>query len=505
MSSALWMLFAVAQAAEPAAEASSASDDGGSNAPDASGSDAGGARSDAEDAMFGGTPTTDAPASDAPTSVPLPIPEVPTLPGAGVVPTDADIGAAFAKADDRFVIGGRMYLRTNVTVPEVEDLAGDDVRVSSPNLLDLYMDARPNERVRAYTSARLNHDWSVLSGDTTLFGTEASVSRVSLDQMWVKFDLDQKVYVTAGRQRVKWGAGRFWNPTDVLNRQRLDSLAFFDERTGVSLVRVHVPLESVGANLYAVADLEGTNAAWTPDTAGSIRADGPGAALRAEWAFRYGEVSATASARPSGATVLGADASVGVGWFDLKVEGAVQRGGGAHDWEGTFDLATFTLPTRVDRDEDWIPQVVAGVEVPIRLNDEDSLNLGVEGFWNDAGYDDAELYTWLLAQGEFQSFYLGRAYVAGYAFVSGPGSWNDTTFTTSFLSNLSDESRTARLDVSTRALTYLNLNVYAQYSFGENGEFHYAVDIPAIPGVLDEAVSVPANRVLTGVGASVKF
>lgn len=503
MSLSLWVLAGMVRAAEP--DAGGPTEEPEATAPVPSGEDAGGAGSDAESAMFGGAPTSDAPAMDSVPAAAALIPEVPALPGAGVVPSDADIGAAFAKADDRFVIGGRMYLRASVSVPEVEDLAGEDVRVSSPNLLDLYMDARPNERVRAYTSARLNHDGSVLGGDTTLFGTEADVSRVTLDQMWVKFDLEQRVYLTAGRQRVKWGAGRFWNPTDVLNRQRLDGLAFFDERTGVTMVRVHVPLERVGANLYAVADLEGTNAAWTPDTAGSTRVEGPGGALRAEWAFRYGEVSATASARPSGATVFGADASLAVGWFDVKLEGAVRRGGGAHTWEGTLDLASFTLPTRVDRDDDWIPQVVAGVEVPIRLNDEDSLSLGVEGFWNDAGYDDADLYTWLLAQGEFQSFYLGRAYVAGYAFVSGPGSWNDTTFTTSFLSNLSDESRTARLDVSTRALTYLNLNVYTQYSFGENGEFHYAFDLPAIPGVLDEAVSVPANRFMTGVGASVRF
>ncbi len=505
MSLVLWALVGWARAAEPASAPEDTSGDTGSSTSETPATEEGGAGSDAEAAMFGAPPASDATSTDVLPAAPATDVGIAELPGAGVVPTDADIGAAFAKADDRLVIGGRMYLRANATVPEIDDLAGEDVRVSSPNLLDIFLDARPNERVRAYTSARLNHDWSILAGDTTLFGTEAAVNRVTLDQMWVKFDLDQKVYITAGRQRVKWGAGRFWNPTDVLNRQRLDSLAFFDERTGVSLVRVHVPVESVGANLYAVADLEGTNAAWTPEAAGDTRLDGPGGALRAEWAFDGGEVSATASARPSGATVLGADASLGLGWFDVKIEGAVQRGGGAHTWEGSFDPASFTLPSRVDRDDDWIPQVVAGVEVPIRLNDEDSLNLGVEGFWNDAGYDDAELYTWLLAQGEFQSFYLGRAYVAGYAFVAGPGSWNDTTFTTSFLSNLSDESRTARLDVSTRALTYLNLNVYAQYSFGENGEFHYALDVPAIPGVLDEAISVPANRVMTGVGASVKF
>jgi hypothetical protein len=145
------------------------------------------------------------------------------------------------------------------------------------------------------------------------------------------------------------------------------------------------------------------------------------------------------------------------------------------------------------------------LEVPVRLNDEDTLSLGVEAFWNDEGYEDAELYTWLLASGEFQPFYLGRQYVAGYAFLQGPGSWNDTTFTTSVLGNLSDASWTSRVDVSTVVATYLSLNAFVQYSFGGNGEFHYAIDIPAIPGVLDTALSVPATRVATGVGASLRF
>ena len=46
--------------------------------------------------------------------------------------------------------------------------------------------------------------------------------------MWLNFDIGRTVFVTAGRQRVKWGIGRFWNPTDFLQPARLDALAFFD-------------------------------------------------------------------------------------------------------------------------------------------------------------------------------------------------------------------------------------------------------------------------------------
>ena len=454
--------------------------------------------SDARDDVFGAPPNdanAPTPSGDSREDVFGPAP----------APGDQALLGQLAEADDRLAIGGRLWLRTNVAVPEVDDLGAEQVTTSSPNFMDVYLDGRPNDRLRTYASARLYHDWSVLTGDTSQFGATQPTSRVLLDQLWVKFDVSRKVYVTAGRQRVKWGAGRFWNPTDVLNRARLDSLAFFDERTGVSLIKVHVPLEAAGANLYAVADLEGANAAWTPEDTGTTRREGPGGALRAEWAIGPGEFTATVGARPGGPLRIGADTNVGLGWFDLRVEGALRHGGDAHRWAGSFDLGTFTTPTKDDRSEEWIPQVVAALEVPISYGEGDSVNLGVETFWNDEGYEDASLYTWLLTQGEFQPFYLGRHYVAGYVFLAGPGDWNDTNLTTSVLSNLSDETYTARADISTTVLTYLQLNVYGQYSFGENGEFHYALDIPAIPGVLDEPVRVPATRFATGVGARVAF
>ncbi len=451
-----------------------------------------------EDAMFGAPA---APASpDAPTDAPTTSPE--TLPGLPAGPTDAAIGSVLAAADERLVFGGRMYLRSNVAVPE--EGGPSAVRLDSPNLLDMFADARPNDTLRAYTSVRLRHDFATFPGDTGTFGQTLTPSRVTLDQMWLKFDVARAVYVTAGRQRVKWGAGRFWNPTDVLNRQRLDSLAFFDERTGVSMVRAHVPIERWGANVYGVLDIEGANA-LVPDDDATTRVDGVGGAVRAEWAFPLGEVTATAARRAEGLTVLGGDLSLAVGPVDVRVEGAVARGGGAHRWSGAFDLAQGTLPTREDRDEDWIPQVAAGIEVPIRLNDQDTLNVGAEAFWNDAGYDDPSLYPWLLAQGDFQGFYVGKAYAAGYAYLAGPGSWDDTTFTASTLANLSDESVTSRLDVSTTIATYLQLNVFGQVSYGAHGEFFLALDIPAVPGVLDAPLHVPATRAQAGLGASVRF
>ncbi|MCK6506630.1 hypothetical protein L6R53_25200, partial [Myxococcota bacterium] len=334
----------------------------------------------------------------------------------------------------------------------------------------------------------------VQAGETDAYGNERVATAVALDQLWVKADAWRRVYVTVGQQRVKWGAGRFWNPTDFLNAQRLDPLAVFDQRTGVALVRAHVPVGA--ANLYAVANLDDAS------TLGQV-----GGAARAEIVFGTTEVSASAAARRDQPLRLGADLSTGFWLLDLRVEAAVLHGVDDPFFEGTLDLSTFTLPTEVDRSEDWIPQVVAGLEGSFKLGDEDSLTLGVEGFFNDAGTDQVELYPWLLLNDAYTPFYVGRWYAAAYAYLPAPGRWDETSFTASWIANLSDQSHVARLDASVTALTWLSLNAYVAPHFGKVGELRYRLQLDPLAGVegLEEGIDVPAPVVDLGLGARVRF
>ncbi|MEQ1570727.1 MAG: hypothetical protein ABMA64_34175, partial [Myxococcota bacterium] len=413
----------------------------------------------------------------------------------GFIGSESDLARRLEALDDRLTVGGRLWLQTTARVPDgVDDV--DQVALDAPNLLDLFVDARPNDRVRAYAQARLQHDWTVSSGASDPFtGAALSPDRVLLDQLWTKFDVGHRVYVTAGKQRIRWGAGRFWNPTDFMNQQRLDPLAILDVRTGVDLLKVHVPVESANANVYALANL--TDAADLSHVGGAVRA---------EWSTGQTEVTASAAARADQPVLLGADLSSGVGPFDLRAEAAVQHGANGPFYEGTLDLASFQLPTEVDRSEEWLLQLVVGAEWSLRLSADDSISFGVEWFHNELGYGDADLYPWLFANSAYLPLYIGRDYAAGYVFLAGPGRWDDHTFVGSGLVNVSDGSAVARLDWRGQVLTWLQPTVYGQLHFGENGEFHYAIDIPAapIPG-LEDGLKVPAPLFDLGVGAIVEF
>jgi hypothetical protein len=409
--------------------------------------------------------------------------------------SDGLISGRLAARDATLALGGRLYLRLTGIIPDQDEVKAEDVTLSSPSLLDVYLDARPNDHVRAYTQARLSHDWSIQTGDTDAFGNEAVRDKVLLDQLWLKFDVGNRLFVTAGQQRIKWGSGRFWNPTDFLNQQALDPLAEFDERTGVSLVKLHLPIESAGLNFYAVGNLEGASSL-----------DQVGGALRAEWAVGPGEIALSAAARDGQPLRLGADLSTGLSIFDVHVEGAVKHGHTSR-WTGDFDMSSFTFPTEKDTSDDWIPQVDAGLNVTIQYNDEDTVTLGGEYFYNGEGYDDASLYPWLFVNGDYTPFYLGKHYAAAFVLLAGPGNWDDTSFTASVLGNLSDQSYAARLDASTLVRTWLSINGYVQYSFGESGELHYSLSVPAVPGVdgLENGIDVVAPLLTVGLGAQVKF
>lgn len=477
----------------------------GSSAPDSPPAEGESASGDSS-----GTPEP-APASPDPTASPVPGEPVRFGEVEFRTTTNSEIAARLATADERLTVGGKLYLRASSSFAENTDLG--DQAYASPNLLDLYADVRPNDRVRGFASGRFTYDFTVSDGDTDVYGNAREAGAVTLDQLWLKFDIARVAYITTGRQRVKWGSGRFWNPTDFLNQQTLDALnaSVFDERTGVALVKAHVPLEAIGANLYAVGNFEGADAL-----------DKIGGALRTEWVIGPSELALSAAARKGDPLRLGADISAGLGPFDIHVEAATKYGDKTPYFTGEYDLATFTIPEWTTRSDEWIAQVTAGAEIAIKYSDRDSFYLGAEYFYNGAGYEDASLYPWLLAAsdyydavqqptkanstaGLFTPFYLGQHYAGAYVYFPSPGRWDEGSITASTLANLSDESYISRVDVSSMVLSFLTVNVYAQVHYGEAGEFHFSYEIEPIPGLLDDGFTLNAPVADVGVGAVINF
>ena len=410
--------------------------------------------------------------------------------------------------DDTLAIGGAMWLQLQATVFDEGSLA--DSALSSPNLVDIFLDTRPSDRLRAFVQGRLNYD---PTGGTAVFGGVGgtpSATQVQLDQLWLRFDIARTVFVTAGKQRIRWGSGRLWNPTDFLNQQRLNPISLFDIRLGVPLVKLHMPVESLGWNFYAVANL---------DEASTLRR--VGGAIRAELLLGNTELSVSAALRDGDAQRFGADFTAAVWDFDVRIEFALVHGDRtprlppfqdealaiidptSPDYNPLVparEVAILYVPEAESRQDDWIPQLVAGAEIAINYSDEDSAIIGLEYFYNDAGYDDEAVYARLLLAGRgFNPLDVGRHYLGLFVSLIGPGSWDRTSLVLSGIANMSDLSGVVRADLSFQLLTYLSWRVFANAFWGR-GAFSPRIEIDPRVQVLaatdnGEALPVVFDRV----------
>ena len=479
-----------------------------------------------EDDLFG------APAESPATPAPRDVPDAPPLGAESAEGADARASELLAgpAAEDKFKsgeavedplqIGGQFYLRYFANPGDGQ--AVRDVRFSSPTLLDVYLDARPSERIRGYARFRVSYDptldptaTSSLSGLSVLGATQSSQAgsgnstdlssgsapttfgaprttanpNFLLDQLWLKFDVGQSLFITAGRQHVRWTVARFWQPGDFLSPAQRDPLAIFDQRLGANLLKVHLPIEKLGWNFYAVGML---------DNFGSGNALGKlGGGLRGEFVLGNTEVGSSAVFQAGRTPRYALDISSELGPLDVYAEAAlrpradrnsVRYVAGAESREFKYDLATSLnglqpLPYETYRVDGPVLQATGGLSWSWAYRENDTLTLGAEYFYNQLGYDDPNLFAASLLTGTYVPFYAGRHYAGLFLVFLGPGALDNGTLTFSTLGNLSDRSFLSRVDFIYRALSFLQLESFVAYHYGNLGEFHFGLNLPAQPNL----------------------
>lgn len=475
-----------------------------------------------------GEPATPAPSSDTRDSQVL-----------GASPTA--MFSEEAAPEDPLRIGGQLYLRAQTTGSRGQNVG--DWSYSAPSLLDAYLDARPNDRVRAFVLGRMAFDptlpssssssdsiGAVSAGGSTagsqslssLFQQPTRGPTVSLDQMWLRFDISHAVFVTAGKQHVRWGTGRFWTPSDFLHLRPRNPLDVFDARTGTTMVKLHVPIESKAWNFYGYVLSEAANATSTLSSVA--------VAARAELVLGPAELGLGTLARRHQKTRFAADLSFGLGDFDFYGELAMRSGneidrvsydpdavaptpGAPPSWQSPADAARDALEQVVDayypvsRSRGYKPQVVGGLNYTRKYNDNDTFTVGGEYFYNSLGYGSPSAYPGLVLphstslNDSANFFYLGRHYGAVFVTFPAPFKLDTHTFTLSTLGNLSDRSFITRLDYSLVVLTHLRFEAFVSARYGnENGEFRFGVshlnlggyDFSRSPALMDLGVALRA-------------
>ncbi len=390
---------------------------------------------------------------------------------------------------------------------------------SAPSILDVFLDARPNERVRAFAVGRLQFDPTRLSSSstttttgapTTIVGltpSTASNPSVTLDQLWLRFDILRKVYLTVGRQKVRWGVSRVWYPTDFLNSQPRDALNPFDVRLGVNMVKVHVPVESLGWNFYGFGVMDAVNI-----TSSGVTVDQLGGALRGEFVVGPAEIGVGGVWQKGRRPRYAVDVSSSLGPIDVYAEAA---------FRDARDFTLFHYPSDLTADniianlgnisayhpEGLLVQVSGGASWQFNYTDKNFAVLGVEYFYNPAGYTDPigfQVNTFApsvlgvkLDPIQSVSLYQGRHNLAVTLAAPGIPGYDWITVSLTNIVILNDPSALTRLDVIFRVLTYLNVQAFASVLYGQaGGQLRFKLNTQAINDIanISEAMQAGAGE-----------
>ncbi|HET9240427.1 MAG TPA: hypothetical protein VFO10_24395 [Oligoflexus sp.] len=406
---------------------------------------------------------------------------------------------------DTMQIGGRLEVRS--TSSQAERQTFQEGSFTPSKTADIYFDTRPSEEIRVFLRTRLSEQETVIPNTSTGETTRVTTLRQDIDELWFKWDLARSVFVTYGKQHLKWGSGQIWNPTDFTAREVKDPFDLFDRRLGQNLLKIHIPNEKMGFNYYAVVQFDDAE-----------RNDDLGLALRGEFAFLgTGELALTAQARRNAPQRLGVDVSSALGPIDVNVEAALtKRQKRTFFRDGVLEDEQIVLPTPYQDEDKTFKQVASGIRYAVKYSDDDSIYFGAEYFYNELGYEERfpELYSFFLRESPY--LYSGRRYVSGYVRLPNPGDWNKTSFYLTGLGNLSDKTSIARLTGTWLVANYATFEAWAQRCFGEYGELclkipenlkEYGATVD-LPDELQNALALmPTEKTYftAGVGLSINF
>jgi hypothetical protein len=233
-----------------------------------------------------------------------------------------------------------------------------------------------------------------------------------MPELHYSFDIGKKVFLRVGKQLLAWGPSRVWSPVDFVNSSHADFFSPIDLRQGKPGARIHVPMGSYNAFLFA-----------------DFSADASLAGVR----------------DPASATLLDARLDGTMGGFELGLTGMfgsqVQDRGGfdfSGDFLGAGVYGELALAPAYSGYGAW---AMASLGFSRSLGDLKRWTISGEGFYNSRGSD----LTGNAAAMAAEPLYNGEWYA--YAALNGRELLSpDLATTLSTLMNLSDSSFTLKLE-----------------------------------------------------------
>ncbi len=203
------------------------------------------------------------------------------------------------------------------------------------------------------------------------WGTTVDETDWVVRQGYVQYWWGEKVGVRVGKQRIAWGSGFAWNPTNRLEPPK-NALNTTLEQEGALAARLDWVPAAWASVVLVGATTDATPRDLPLETPEPERRDS--LALRSRFVVKDTDVALVVSGGKNQRTLLGLDLARDLGWAAVHAEAALYEG-------------AEMLPPR---DDTVFFRVVAGA---LRTSGENAFAL--EYFYNGEGYSDAGTERWL--------------------------------------------------------------------------------------------------------------
>lgn len=328
-------------------------------------------------------------------------------------------------SDEASSLGGS--IRSDLSLYQFDKKIRKDDYFQNPSTLLLYLDHKFKEDLRFLFKGEFIYDGAIDTSELDPVTHQSQKTyHTQLDEFKVQFSIQKSIFVSLGVQKIKWGSGRFWNPSDFLNNELKNLVEKEDRRAGLHLAKFHLPINE--SNFYYIAHFDKSNDISKTGHALRYEVPLPHSITSGEFSFSYYK-------KKDQEAQAALDISLALGPVDFYFEGARSK-------------------------QESSESYVSGISYEWQYTDKSFMVLNLESFTRKAGASSTAEYGALLLSQHFIPFNVANQYYAVSLYVPQPLNWTHTDLSLMVLRNQVDKGEYYRFGYIWSGYKSLSVSMY---------------------------------------------
>ena len=245
------------------------------------------------------------------------------------------------------------------TRKKYEETDGDD-EISTYIYGNLFFDVRLKKGTKLFADLQTGYD------------SQLEESAIDLKEIFLDFNVKDRVYLRTGKQVLQWGRCYLWNPSDLINIEKESFTERIGSREGAYGVKMHIPF-GTKYNIYSFID-----------SGNSDESDQLAVAAKFEFLIGKTEMAFSAWNKKGFNPVYAYDLSSRIFRLDIVAEAAFSKG------DNNYKIREENgILSKYKVDDEWVSRVCLGIGKSYDFMDvNDRISINMEFYYNQTGYTE---------------------------------------------------------------------------------------------------------------------